>query len=58
MNYKDYDKLLQRVFSESNYKKVKEFLDREPHSSDFAITNSNTGHTAIRQRKVESKVPR
>lgn len=47
MNAKDLEKLLLRVLSESQYKKVRSYLDNEPMNFDqhsaanFVIKNSN-----------------
>ena len=55
MNAKDLEKLLLRVLSEGQYKKVKSYLDKEPLSyeqsqaqANFVIKNSNTNfNTAV-----------
>jgi len=50
MNAKDYEKLLLRVLTESQYKKVKSYLDNEPQNyepnsalANFVIKNSSVG---------------
>ena len=48
-NKSDFDKILQRLLTDANYKKVKEFLEKEPIGRDLAITNSSSHASNVKR---------
>lgn len=60
MSKNDLERLLQRVLTEANYKKVKDLLEREPsipQNHDFVITNANTHYQQQANKKSNPRVP-
>jgi hypothetical protein len=63
MGQNELEKLLQRVLNEVQYKKVKEFLDKEPthlianqgSQIDFVITNANNQNQQMLSKKMPNK---
>jgi hypothetical protein len=63
MDQNEFEKLLQRVLNEVQYKKVKDFLEREsthqlnPQGSqvDFFITNANSSVNQVMSKKNTSR---
>ena len=59
MGQNDLEKLLQRVLNEVQYRKVKEFLDKEPthlvakEQIDFVITKANSQNPEPTNRTVQ-----
>lgn len=63
MGQNELERLLQRVLNEVQYKKVKEFLDKEPthlvanqgSQIDFVITNANNQNQQMLSKKMPNK---